>query len=933
LTLPSGFELFSVTMSANLSCTDFDSPDEQIIGVTVGSYELDADVEYERGPWPGCFRNCIDSRPVVHEYDAMRKFCWDSRGLACNRVLYHSAWDAVEPRWEFLSRVLGQHMSILPFHIEVPETVNFNPCDGNFVNAIIEVTMEYLVPDITGILSGRYHIEIQDPASSVVFDEFALPDLNERFVLGFVSPGLQHTFSDVFTLSPGQVTSFRILQQPGNGTGGTVLDAQPILELQDFGGNKVVHASGLAYTITASVMAPCSASTPFPIGGSVVGNSSIHPSNGIAVFTDLLVGKKYDQYIMLFKLVVDDSSLVDFGASSFPADEFFVGNVTSIENSYVRCRDCFCSPAERPCISCDGPTEPSVMISSSAFSVAQGPPNKLEIELQPGDGKGGESLMQQPVIKVVDLSGNFNPDVSGSVISAAIDANGGVVGQLTGDLSVEVVQGKAQFANLVVDKAGELYTFVFSSPGLTALSSNPFNVLVGDGYQLIMIRQPSDGIRDLLLSSQPAVQIQDRGGNSVVEWQGNVSVAMSGGAPLHPKLNFAGAQLLGTLDGYNHRGSAYWYNLQIDLAGKDFVLNFTASGLLGCSSGLFLISGKTATNFKFVTIPSIARSFFLLPEIAVGALDPDGYPDVHWTQELSLDMELPPGSTAQFLNFDLELGGWINGIALFGNTLISISKDEIISFNLRFGDDFIPSGNLNLIDPFTGWWNLGYAGLNMQLSMKGEYLIGKTSGEWTDKLSGSRFSLVSDHAPVYEARGADFCLSFVATVSTLIADGSSGEGEGSLYLQQCSRDAIATGQISTRTSNFNLPDTSWARDVKYFRVEEHYPEHAASHYVVVANGFNSSASTYTANSAMYKWHGGQLHLHQTFPNTKSAYSIRYFEMGSAHYIVIAITLMIKEMAMVCRRCCIGTRGWDPIMNSCQCSLSVPRVPWNGSTSS
>jgi len=175
----------------------------------------------------------------------------------------------------------------------------------------------------------------------------------------------------------------------------------------------------------------------------------------------------------------------------------------------------------------------------------------------------------------------------------------------------------------------------------------------------------------------------------------------------------------------------------------------------------------------------------------------------------------------------------------------------------------------------------------MQLSMNGEYLIGKVTGEWKDPSSGSRFFLVSDHVPAYNVEQEEFCLSLVATVSTRNVDGSFGEREGSMHLQHCSLDSIARGQISIRTSNFNLPDTSWARDIKYFRIEEHYPKHTSSYYVVVANGFNFSSNTYTADSVLYKWRDGQLHLHQTFPNTKSAYSIRYFEMGNAHYIIIA----------------------------------------------
>jgi hypothetical protein len=886
LALPAASRLLSATISMNVSCTDFDSARENINRVTLGNYELEFSSEYDKGPWPDCFRNCLESRPVVQGYDAMRKFCWDSRKLVCRRILYHNKWDGNEARWEFLSRVLSEAPSILPLHVDVPETVNFHPCNGHFLNLKIDLQLEYLAPDSNGFLSGHTQVEISSLKRSVLFDDFASSVINQKFVLGFDADGLLETFTDVFVLAPGKVTRMRILQQPGNGTGNSVLLTQPILELLDFGNNRVVHANGPSYTITASVMSACPPADPMPSGAIVLGNSSIHPSSGLVVFTDLLVGKVFEGYVMVFNLNVDDASLV-LGRSSLPVDEFFVGNYMD-----VVCFNCICSKAVRPCISCDGPADPAIMTSSSDFSVSVGYSSGLEVHTQPSDGQGGEAIPQQPVIKVVDMSGNFIPSVSGTMVSGHIETNGGMNGMLTGNLTVSVKDGLAVFLDLVIDKAGDLYALSFSSPGLTAVTSAPFNIAVGSAHRLVMVRSPSDGKRDELLSPQPAVKVQDKGGNPVHSWSGNVSVALSGGIPFHPTLdNGATPQLfwidnaeltnIQALNGYNYRGVAYWYNLRIDLARKDYVLTFTAPGLLGCSSPPFRIFGQQATRWTFLEAPKIVRAFLRIPEIIIGALDPEDAPDRDFNGVVLIELRPSPGSSVKFAN--LSSLNFTDGIAILRNTMFSATKDkEAPQLDGVHGIDMFGPSNFLLIDPFTGWWNLTYAGRNMQLSLKGQYLQGPTSGLWTDVWSGSRLSLRSVHAPLFEASEVGFCVSFVSIISKDL----SGEGEGSMFVKECNSEKPVSGYVSTRISEFGEPHGGCGMHVQNFHIHEHFPQQNDSYYVVIANTPLTCPNSTLCETVVYKWQSGRLRLYQRLSGP-SALSSRYFEMGEAHYLILA----------------------------------------------
>ena len=932
LALPPASRLLSASISMNISCTDFDSSRENISRVRLGNYELEFPSEYDTGPWPGCFRNCLDSRPVVQGYDVMRKFCFDSRGRVCRRILYHEKWNGDEARWDFLSRVISEAPSMLPLHIDVPETVNFHPCSGNFVNLKIGVQLEYLVPDSNGFLSGRTQVEISTSKHSVIFDDFVLPVVNKKFALGFNATGLLETFTDVFVLNPGQVKSMRILQQPANGTGGSALRIQPILELLDFGNNRVVHASGPAYTVTASVMSACPPANPMPTGVSVLGNTSIHPSSGLAVFTDLFVGKIFEGYIMVFKLHVDDSSLV-LGRSSLPVDEFFVGNYLDIVDSYVKCFNCVCSDAERPCISCDGPAEPAVMASSSLFSVSRGDPHGLEVAIQPSNGQGGEALSRQPVIKVVDMGGNFVPSFSGTtIVSAHIENNGGVNGMLTGNLTVSVVGGLAEFMDLTIDKAGRLYSLSFSSPGLTAVTSASFNIAVGSAYRLVVSRSPSDGKRDKVLDPQPAVEVHDRGGNKVALWSGNVSVSLSGGIAFHPTLDNGASPQLYSLSGdtiltnvnYGHmwHGLAYWYNLRIDTARKDYVLKFTAPGLLECSSAPFKIFGVQATQWVYLEVPKIVRAFVSMPNIMIGALDSQGDPVGEFNGMINgmqvVNVGLARVSTGSDAKLEyLEPLNFEDGIAVLRKTVMSSSRDEKPTLDGSYRFDVFQSAQVLVIDPFTGWWNLTYAGRNMQLSLKGQYLQGPTSGIWADVWSGSRLSLRSTFAPLFEATEAGFCVSFVSIISNELSE----EGEGSMLVNECGSEQPMRGYVSTRTSDFTneTDQTSCGMHVESFHIHHHFPQHNESHYVVVANGFifgedfcghpiacdslqeaaqtllrkavvqnqpPTCANTNICDSAIYRWQAGKLRLHQRLPGP-SAVSSRYFEMGEASYLMLA----------------------------------------------
>ncbi len=109
----------------------------------------------------------------------------------------------------------------------------------------------------------------------------------------------------------------------------------------------------------------------------------------------------------------------------------------------------------------------------SACTLFYGIATKLVYTTQPVGAAAGTPLATQPVVRAEDASGNLGFNFVGSV-ALALGANPSNAA-LDGAATVNATHGVATFSGLSLSKAGNGYTIIASSSGLTA-TSNPFTV-------------------------------------------------------------------------------------------------------------------------------------------------------------------------------------------------------------------------------------------------------------------------------------------------------------------------------------------------------------------------------------------------------------------------------------------------------------------------
>eukprot|EP00961_Rhodomonas_salina_P037886 508903-Rhodomonas_salina.1 len=556
--------------------------------------------------------------------------------------------------------------------------------------------------------------------------------------------------------------------------------------------------------------------------------SSLEADMGVAAFTDLFVGRQSDgfTYMLRFTVTVNGTDALD----------------------------------------------------SQNFSVFVGPPYGMWVETQPDGVFGGDPFIVQPVVYAGDWSGNLVPSVSG-VVSAAIGTNGGLTGVLSGQTTAVLMGDKTTFVNLTLDRAGQGYSLIFSIDGLVSGETLPFTVQKGNATQLAMRREPSGGIVMRLLGIQPAVEVHDKGGNKISDWTGTITVSIGlEGSAIHPTLaTNISATLIGTTNGLIFNGAGYFWNLRLDKMGLGFVLTFSAGdGIRDVNSTGFNIFGDTATSLRVLVQPSIARTTLRMPEIVVAAQDDNGDIDGAFAVPASADLMAVDGSAVPQV-YNSSSIAFANGLAIFDSVQVAESAGQL---QMNFSADglSVVSDVFDVIEAFTGWWDLTYEGDHVQLAMSRDPWSRKVSATWSDAATSADVSYAATHDPEIDVENA--CMTVAGAAY------SAGRGMSSAYFEHCERE-LMTGLSADLVATELETATLYGKDVQHLVIVENYPTTETVHYILVANAFNSTSSSYTLDSALYKWDSGTFNLHQTFPSTKGATSWEYFQMGGSNYLIVA----------------------------------------------
>lgn len=184
----------------------------------------------------------------------------------------------------------------------------------------------------------------------------------DGYVLEVETP-ISREESAPFNVSTGPADRVALVLQPGTATGGRVFLPQPLLEIQDMGGN-LVELSGDEVSVSLSTS---------PAGGTLSGTMFMtYFMRGRAEFKDLSIDIAGEGYELQFT-----------------------------SNASI----------------------PKYNVTSDPFTVGVGPTERIVVLQQPSDGQGGIVLPVQPIVALVDAGGNINVNDSSSMVNVSIMQN------------------------------------------------------------------------------------------------------------------------------------------------------------------------------------------------------------------------------------------------------------------------------------------------------------------------------------------------------------------------------------------------------------------------------------------------------------------------------------------------------------------------------
>ncbi len=335
------------------------------------------------------------------------------------------------------------------------------------------------------------------------------------YTLTFSDGALTTAISSTVTVGAGAATMLAVTVQPSTvATSGTALTVQPVVKIEDAGGNAVL---GNTSTVTATVTGGA---------GSVTSNTAVvSATTGLATFSGLTLNELVGPYTLTFsdpgltsvsstgitlsagtaaKLVITtqpstttasgailaqqpvvkvedsagnvipgDSSTVTAtlstgGVSVTPATKVAAGGIATFTGFIIN------APVGTYTVTFSDGALTSA--TSTSVTVAVGAPAKLVITSEPSASEAtGVALAAQPVVKVEDSGGNIVTSVTTGTATASITA--GVGGAITAGASTNFVAGIATFAGLTLTGApGTAYTLTYSGDSLSVLDTKTITV-------------------------------------------------------------------------------------------------------------------------------------------------------------------------------------------------------------------------------------------------------------------------------------------------------------------------------------------------------------------------------------------------------------------------------------------------------------------------
>jgi hypothetical protein len=427
-------------------------------------------------------------------------------------------------------------------------------------------------------------------------------DLAGTYTLHAVDGGFTAT-SLSFAITTGAAANIGFTTSPNASTGGVAFTTQPVVAVQDLGGNTVTTTN--TGTVALTITQPST-----PSGAALTcTNATVAVSAGIATFA----GCKIDLAGTYTLHAVDGG----FTATSL-----------------------------------------SVTISVGAAA-------NITFTTSPSGSTGGVAFGAQPIVAVQDLGGN-TVTTDGSGVTLTITAPGGALLNCTNASPLPAVNGVATFTGCKIDLAGT-YTLHAADGGFTA-TSNSFTISVGTAARLGFTTSPNSTTGGTAFTSQPVVAIQDLGGNTVTTASTSVTLTITQpSTPANASLTCTNASPRATA-----AGVATFTGCKVDLSGT-YSLHATDGVLTTATSNTFGITVGLAAKLKFTTSPTGTTTNTAFPvQPVVTVQDLGGNTVVSDNSSVTLTITTSAGASLTCTNATPLPA--VNGVATFTGCRINLAN-------------------------------------------------------------------------------------------------------------------------------------------------------------------------------------------------------------------------------------------------------------------
>jgi hypothetical protein len=231
------------------------------------------------------------------------------------------------------------------------------------------------------------------------------------------------------------------------------------------------------------------------------------------------------------------------------------------------------------------------------ITVTADAPTQLAFTTPPGGGANGAAWSAQPAVSVEDSAGHVVTG-STSTVTLAIASQPGTGATLTCAANpVTATAGVASFAGCEITGKVGTYTLSATATGLTSATSAAFTVSAGAAAQLAFTTQPAGGASGASLGTQPAVSVEDSGGNVVTGSTSVVTLAIGSQPGSGAALSCAANPVTASA------GVASFAGCKISGQAGSYTLKAAGSGLASATSAGFAVTAGAATKLVFTTQP------------------------------------------------------------------------------------------------------------------------------------------------------------------------------------------------------------------------------------------------------------------------------------------------------------------------------------------